>query len=268
MSFVRTYFWPAEHRDVIVQMASRDIRSRYRQSWLGMAWLLLTPLLMLAVYTLVFKEVFRVRWAGVDESHVAFALRLYAGLVVFNFFAECVNRSPQLVTDQPNLVKKVVFPIEILPWASTLAALVPLGVGAALLLGLTLGSSGGLLPWTSLGLLWVWLPLLPLCLGLGWALSALGAYVRDIGQVLGLAMAALLFLSPVFFPMEALPARMQKLMVLNPLAAVITQTREVLIAGKWPALDMWAVNAALALVVAGLGAWVFERLRPGFADVL
>lgn len=267
MSFLRTYFWPVQHRDVIVQMAVRDVRSRYRQSWLGMAWLFLTPLLMLMVYTLVFKEVFRVRWAGVDESHAAFALRLYAGLVVFNFFAECVNRSPMLVTDQPNLVKKVVFPIEILPWASTLAALVPLGVGAALLLGLTLWSSGGL-PWTAVGLLWVWLPLLPLCLGLGWALAALGAYARDIGQVLGLAMAALLFLSPVFFPVEALPAQMQKLMVLNPLAAVITQTREILIAGNWPALDVWTVNAALAVVVAGVGAWVFERLRPGFADVL
>ena len=107
---------------MIRQFASRDIQARFRQSWLGMAWLVLAPLFMLVIYTLVFRHVFQVRWAPPDEGNIAFALRLYTGLVVFNFFAECMNRAPHLMLEQPHLIKKVVFPLQILPWSCVLAA--------------------------------------------------------------------------------------------------------------------------------------------------
>jgi lipopolysaccharide transport system permease protein len=155
-------------------------------------------------YTLVFRHVFQVRWSPPGEGNLAFALRLYAGLAVFNFFAECVNRAPLLIVEQPHLVKKVVFPVEVLPWASVMAALAHLGIAAVALLGLRwLGM--GTVPLSALALPLVWLPLLPLCLGLGWGLSAVGTFIRDIGQILSMAMTALVFMSPMF-SVDALPA--------------------------------------------------------------
>lgn len=255
---------------LVWQLAQRDVSARYRQSWLGVFWLVATPVLMLAVYTLVFRHVLQVRWGDPAESDLAFAARVYAGLAVFTFFAECVNRAPTLVTEQPHLVKKVVFPLELLAWVGVAAAAVHLAVAAALLLALRALGLGGVPP-SALALPLVWLPLLPLCLGLAWGLSAVGTYVRDVGPLVSMAMTALVFLSPVFFPVEALPAALRPWMALNPLATVMTLTREVVLAGRWPSAEGWG---AWAMCLAGCGAValagraLFARLRPGFADVL
>ena len=267
LNFLLLYLLPVRHVGLISQFARRDVQAKFRQSWLGLAWLILAPLLMLVIYTLVFRHVFQVRWSVPGEGNLAFALRLYTGLVVFNFFAECVNRAPHLVLEQPHLVKKVVFPLEILPWSSVLAAGIQLMSGGAILLGLRWISMGSL-PWSTLALPLVWLPLFPLCLGLSWALGALGTYIRDISQVVGMVVSALVFISPVFFPVEALPARMQEWMWLNPLAPVMTQTRLVLLQGQWPNLGDWAINLLGCMLVAVVGAIVFDRLRQGFSDVV
>lgn len=252
---------------LIAQLSGRELRARYRQSWLGLAWLVLTPILMLAVYTLVFRHVFQVRWSVQGEGALAFALRLYAGLAVFNFFADCVNRAPSLVTEQPHLVKKVVFPLEVLAWSSVLTNLVQLIVSALLLLMLS-GFGLGHIPLSALALPIVWLPLVCLCLGLAWGLSALGAYIRDIGQVLSMVMTALVFMSPVFFPVEVLPKGLQQWMWLNPLAPIMTQTRQVLLAGQWPDWGSVFFSLLLSVGVAVMGALLFRRLRTGFSDVV
>lgn len=268
MRTLLSYLFPWRYAGLIGQFARREIDARYRQSLLGTVWAFLTPLLMLGVYTLVFRFVFKLRWGSAgDESDLAFALRLFAGLSVFNFFAECVNRAPRLILDQPHLVKKVIFPLEILPWINAIAALANLGV--ALLLLLLFGAwDQGRLPLTVLALPLVWLPLLPLCVGLGWLLSALGTYVRDVGQVLGMLVSLLMFLSPVFFPVEALPVALRPWMFLNPLALPITQTRQVLLDGVWP--DGWALALHLlaCCAVAIVGALFFKAARKGFADVV
>ena len=266
MSDLLGYLWPWRHRALITQLARREVHARYRQSVLGLVWLVLTPLLMLGVYTLVFRHVMRVRWQGLEESNLTFALRIYAGLAVFSFFAECVNRAPQLVIEQPSLVKKVVFPIEVLPWVAALTASAGLAVSGVLLAGLT-ALAQGTLPSTVIALPLVWLPLLPLVLGLGWLLAGVGTYVRDVGQVLGMAMGALMFLSPIFFPVEALPEAMRVWMGLNPLAGVMTATREVL-HGQWPHWGSLAVSMAVNVLVAIGGAAFFRRVRTGFADVV
>jgi lipopolysaccharide transport system permease protein len=208
------------------------------------------------------------RWGGVgNESDLTFALRMYAGLAVFNFFAECVNRAPRLILDQPHLVKKVIFPLEILSWVNALAALVHLGV--ALLLLLLFGAwDMGALPFTVVALPLVWLPLLPLCVGLGWLLAAIGTYVRDVSQVLGLLVSLMMFVSPIFFPIEALPAPAKPWMFLNPLALTITQTRQVLMDGQWPDWSAFALHLAACCVIALLGAAFFRLARKGFADVV
>ena len=264
---VFSYLFPWRHGGLIRQFATREIAMRYRQSWLGMFWAVLTPLLMLGVYTLVFRHVFKVRWPGAEETNLAFALRLYAALAVFNFFSECVTRAPRLVLDQPHLVKKVVFPVEVLPWVSMLAALVHLGIAAVVLAAFTLWNNGRLPP-SVLALPLVWMPLVPLCVGLGWMLSAIGTYVRDVGQIIGLAMSLMLFLSPVFFPVEALPQGLQGWMFLNPLALTMTETRAVLLAGHWPHWGALALQLAGCLLVGVVGAMFFRAARKGFADVV
>lgn len=267
MTKLISYFLPLGHSDLILQFARRDIEAKYRQSWLGMAWLLLAPLLMLTIYTLVFRHIFQVRWAPPEEGNLAFALRLYTGLLIFNFFAECINRAPSLMLEQPHLIKKVVFPLEILPWATVLSACVQLLIGGAILLVLHLIGLGNI-PLSALALPLVWLPLLPLCLGLTWLLSAVGLFIRDIGQIVSLTMSALVFISPVFFPVEVLPAKVQEWMWLNPLAPIMTQTRTVLLQGQWPDWSQFLLSLATCTLIAVAGAVVFKRLREGFSDVI
>jgi lipopolysaccharide transport system permease protein len=263
-----SYLFPWRYASLIGQFARREIDARYRQSLLGAVWAFVTPLLMLGVYTLVFRFVFKLRWGSAgDESDLTFALRLFAGLAVFNFFAECVNRAPRLILDQPHLVKKVIFPLEILPWISAVAALANLAVSLLLLLLFGAWDQGGLPP-SALALPLVLLPLLPLCLGLGWLLAAVGTYVRDVGQVLGMLVSLLMFLSPVFFPVEALPAALRPWMFLNPLALPITQTRQVLLDGQWPDGSALLLHFLVCCLLALLGAVFFRAARKGFADVV
>lgn len=261
------YLVPWAHRGLIGQFAARDVQARYRQSWLGLAWLVLAPLLMLVVYTLVFQDLMQVKWAGRDEGGLAFALRIYCGLAVFNFFADCALRAPALVIERPNLVKKVVFPLEVLAWSNVVSAAVGLLVSLPILVVLAWAVQGHLAP-SVLALPFVLLPLLPLGLGLGWLLGGLGPYVRDISQILGLAVGALMFLSPVFFPIEAVPARARAWLQANPLTTVISQVRDCLMAGQWPPLVPWLGLTAGTVAFAWLAALFFRRVRGGFADVI
>lgn len=273
MSGLSTYFLPLRLRSLIWQFSRRDVLARYRGSLLGLGWSFLTPLLMLGIYTFVFREVFNARWpSGAQgglggDSNVAFALQVYAGLIVFNLFAEVLARAPRLVLDQPNLVKKVVFPLEILPWVAILAALFHLAVNLFVLLGATLLARGSLPP-TLLALPLVIAAFLPLLLGLSWLLAALGVFLRDIGQLIGMVMTALMFLSPVFYPAESLPERWRPLLSFNPLTLPIEQLRRVMLDGLWPDWGSLALYAAVALLTGWLGARGFAATRKGFADVL
>ena len=269
VQFLLVYLWPSRHWDLLTQLTRREVDARYRHSLLGALWMVITPLVMMVVLTVVFRQVMGVRWPGVgqDEAHIGFALRLYAGLALFQFFSDCVNRSPSLVLSQPQLVKKVVFPLELLAWVNVGSAAVGLLVsGLLLVLGVTYMHGAVSVQWLALPL--VWLPMLPLLLGLGWLLSGMGTYVRDVAQVLGPVMSALMFLTPIFFPLEALPPLARNWMVLNPLAEPITQTRAVLMDGVWPDWGAWVVHAVGCLLVAVVGAFWFARVRKGFADVV
>lgn len=252
---------------LIWQFARREVLARYRGSVLGLSWAFMQPLLMLAVYTFVFHEIFRMRWGTGEGGGIEFALQAYAGLLVFNLVSECLGRAPRLVLDQPNLVKKVIFPLEILPWTALFATLFHAAVNCFVLVLATLVFRGAL-PVTVLALPLVLLPLVPFLLGMSWFLAALGVYVRDIGQVIALLLNLLLFLSPVFYPTTALPERWQPWLLLNPLAGVIEQTRAVTLAGLWPDWGLLAAQLAVASALAWLGAIWFAKTRKGFADVI
>lgn len=262
------YVFPIKHRSLIFQLVRREVLSRYRGSLLGIGWSLITPLLMLAVYTFVFVGVFRASWPGAEQGGGAeFALQMLAGLMVFNLFAEIAAHAPRLVLDQANLVTKVVFPLEILPWIKLLSGLFYLVLNA-LILVLATWLVRGEPPLMALVLPLVILPLLPFLLGLGWLLAALGVYVRDVGHAMGLAVNLAMFLSPVFYSIDTLAAEWQGMLYANPLTLIIESVRQVVLQGVWPNAGALLLYSILAIVFAVLGASFFAITRKGFADVL
>jgi lipopolysaccharide transport system permease protein len=260
----------ARHRLPILQMARKEVLGRYRGSWLGVLWSLATPLLMLAVFTLVFGVALRARWtelAGAAEGHSGFALVLFSGLVVFWLFNDCVARAPRLVIEHREYVKRTLFPLEILPLAVAASALFHFAVSLAVLLVARVFVLGWP-PATALLLPLVLLPFLLLVLGLCWLLAALGVFLRDLGHAIGIAISAALFLSPVFYPVSVFPEWLRPALYANPLTLAIEQTRDVLLWGRlpdWPAL---ALSLAAGWALAWLGLAAFAKSRRAFADVL
>ena len=256
-----------QSRDLIWQMMKREVVGRYRGSILGLFWSFFNPVLMLIIYTFVFSVVFKARWGDGGESRFEFALILFAGLIVFNLFAECVMRAPSLIIGNVNYVKKVVFPLEILPLVTMGAALfhavVSLGV---LLVFYVLVSSS--LHWTIIFAPLVILPLLLLTLGFSWFLSSFGVFVRDVSQTVSLLVTVLMFLSPIFFPVSALPVKYQTIIYMSPLTFIIEQMRDVLIWGKFPSWSGLCLVMLVGMLVAWLGLVWFQKTRKGFADVL
>lgn len=256
------------NRRLIVQMTKREVVGRYKGSIMGLAWSFFNPVFILTVYTFVFSEVFKARWgAGGDESKTRFALVLFVGMIVHGVFAEVLSRAPGLILSNVNYVKKVMFPIEILPiialGAALFHSLISLGV---LLIAYTIFN--GYLHWTAVFTPLVLLPLVILTLGLAWMLASLGVFLRDVGQTIGIILTVLMFLSPVFYPVTAVPEKFRPWIMANPLTFIIEQAREVLIWGhlpQWHGLGMYTVGAA-AIAWAGY-AW-FQKTRKGFADVL
>jgi lipopolysaccharide transport system permease protein len=255
------------NRSLIRALVRREVVGRYRGSVMGILWSFFNPIFMLAVYTFVFSVVFKARWSGGSESKTEFALVLFAGLIVFNLFAECFNRAPGLILSNVNYVKRVVFPLEILPWvalgSAIFHALVSLSVWLIAYLLLF-----GVPHITILLLPLVILPLLLLIMGLSWGLASLGVYLRDVSQFIGIFTTVLLFLSPIFYPVSALPEQYRPLLLLNPLTPAIEQARQVLIWGNAPDLKILSMYLLCAALVAWLGFAWFQKTRKGFADVL
>jgi len=255
------------HRQLITAMTRREVLGRYRGSVFGLLWTLFNPLVMLTVYTFVFSVVFNARWGNDGGSRVEFALVLFAGLMIFNLFAECINRAPTLILANVNYVKKVVFPLEILPLISLCTALFHMIIS----LCVWLVFYGVFFGWPPLTALWypvVLLPLLLLIMGGSWLLSALGVYLRDTAQMVTVATTMLMFLSPIFYPLSALPTAYQPLLLLNPLTPVIEMVRGCLIWGQAPAPGFLAVYYAVSGLVCWFGFVWFQKTRKGFADVL
>lgn len=268
VNFLQRSYLPLRNRSLLWQFARRDVLGRYRGSLLGLAWTFLTPLLMLAVYSFVFVGVFRASWPGTPKgSGIEFALQVFAGLLVFNLFAEVASRAPNLVVEQPNLVKKVIFPIELLAWVTVLSGVFHLLISAGTLL-VVLVLARGALPITALALPLVLLPFLPVLLGLCWFLSAVGVFVRDISPVMGMVVSLIMFLSPVFYSVNSLDPEIRFWMHLNPLTVIIEQVRAVLLMGQWPDWSALGLYGLVACIFAAVGATFFQLTRRGFADVL
>jgi lipopolysaccharide transport system permease protein len=256
------------NRQLIAQMTKREVVGRYRGSVLGIAWSFFNPLLMLTIYTFVFSVVFKSRWGvNTDETKTQFAIVLFVGMIVHGLFAEVINRAPALITSNVNFVKKVVFPLDILPsiaiGAALFHSLVSLGV---LMVAFVLFN--GYLNWTAIFIPLVLLPLIILTLGFAWMLASLGVFLRDLGQTTGIITMIMLFFSPIFYPVTALPVKLRPWIMVNPLSFIIEQAREVLIWGHLPDWVGLGIYSLVALGVAWAGYAWFQKTRKGFADVL
>ena len=256
-----------KNRELVKALVHREVLGRYRGSYMGLLWSFLNPMLMLLVYTFVFSVVFKAKWNPASESRVEFALVLFSGLIVFNVFAECINRAPTLVLHNANYVKRVVFPLEILPWVALGSAgfhaavsVVVWIIAYVLLVGVP-HATVFLLPF-------VLLPLVLFVMGLTWFLASLGVYLRDVSQFVGIFTTVVMFLSPVFFPATALPASYRPFLFLNPLTPVIEAVRDVMYWGKVPALGPWLATLAVSALIGWLGFAWFQKTRKGFADVI
>lgn len=256
------------NRQLAKTLIRREVLGRYQGSVLGMLWSFFNPVLMLAVYTFVFSVVFQARWGtGSSGSKAEFALILFAGMLVFNLFAECVNRAPSLILGNASYVKKVVFPLEVLPWVSFGAA----GFHALISLGIWLLFSlfvFGQPPRTVLLFPLLLLPLTLLTIGISWLLASLGVYLRDVAQVVGIVITICMFLTPIFYPLSAIPEAYRGILYFNPLTLIVEQARDLLIFGKGMAWKQYGLLTLLSAVVAWLGFAWFQKTRKGFADVL
>lgn len=257
-----------QHRELLWDLVKRDFIGRYKGSMLGVVWSLFNPLFMLAIYTIVFGVAFKSKWAGVgEESKVAFALVLFSGTIIHNFFTECLGRAPSLIISHPNYVKKVVFPLEILPWMGLLSALLHFLVsfGALLIFCLMAGvaiHSGTLLIPILL------IPLVLMMLGLSWILASLGVYLRDLSQIMGIVTTVALFLAPVFYPIESIPETYRVFLMWNPITIPVIQLRDLMLWDKPFRWGLWAASLVISLLICQLGYWWFQKSRRGFADVL
>jgi lipopolysaccharide transport system permease protein len=259
------------NRNLIHQITKREVIGRYRGSAVGLGWSFLNPLLMLLVYTFVFSVVFQTRWnvgtAGEEEGQGVFAVILFAGLIIHAFISDVLMASPNSVVGNVNFVKKVVFPLEVLPVSTTLNA----GFHALISLVVWLIAHQlimGTPSWHIVYLPIVVFPLVVLALGVSYILSSLGVYIRDISQTMSILSTVLLFMSPIFFPLERLPEAFQPLLMMNPLTLIIQQARAVMIFGQVPNFIALGTYLLCALGVLLFGFAWFQKTRKGFADVL
>ena len=250
-------------------MTKRDFLGRYQGSLGGVFWSLLQPLFLLSVYTLAFGVILKARWgnsAGASQNATSdYALLLFSGLIFYNMLAECLTRAPNLIASNPNFVKKIVFPLELLPLISVLIALVH-GLIALMIWLVGYGVLNVSLQPTSLFLPLILLVFFPVLLAVNFVLAALGILVKDIGQLIGLVTQTLLFLTPIFYSVASAPPLLQTLLKLNPLTFVIEEARQVLFFGQTPDFLGLALYGLLSFAACWLSLILFMRLRPLFAD--
>jgi len=259
-----------QNRALIVRMAEREVIARYRGSLVGLAWSLFNPILLLVVYTFVFTVVFEARWEVsrfASAGNQSPAIMIFAGMIVHGLFSECFVRSPVLITGNANFVKRVVFPLEILPWVAMGAALFHAAVSLVVLLVAQV-LTAGYIPWTIILLPVVIAPFVLLTMGCCWFFAASGVYFRDLSQVSGLISTVLLFLSPVFYPLSAIPEAYRPWFYLNPLTYVIEAVRGLAVFGVTPSLMPLLLYYLVAIFIAVLGFAWFQSTRRGFADVI
>lgn len=255
-----------DRKALLIELVKREFSGRYHGSFGGVFWSFVQPLFLLVVYTLAFGVVFKARW-GFSGSTSEYALMLFAGLIVFDAFAECLSKAPGLIIGNPNYVKKILFPLEMLSWVMALVALTHVAIGV----GVWLVGYVCFFGWPHPTVLLFPIVLaccFPMLLGIGWLVSALGVMMRDTSQLMAMFAHALLFLTPIFFSLDAVPENYRRVLLLNPLTFLVEQFRRILFRGElpdWVGIFEYFVVAILFALICRM---VFRYLRPTFADLV
>lgn len=252
---------------LIWQLARRDVLARYRGSMIGIAWSFVTPLMMLGIYTFFFTVIFKSHWIIGGATRGSFATAMFVGLIIYGTFSECTSRAPQLILANANYVKKIIFPLDILPVATVMASLFHALISLVVYIGFMLVFVGSI-PSTLLFFPLILAPLAVISLAASWVLCGLGVYVRDIGQTVGVLLMVMMYTSPIFFPMASVPEKFRGYLDFNPLTFLIEQARAVLLWGEVPDFGGLASYMLKALIVAMAAYALFQKTRRGFADVL
>jgi len=257
------------HRELIWQFTRRQVVQRYKGSYMGLLWSFITPLALLLVYTCAFSVILKVSWGRgeVPGGHVNYAIMLFAGFVAFNVFSESILSAPHLIVNNPNLVKRVVFPMETLPVDAVGAAFVNSLFGLVILL-IGVIAVQGYIPWTIIFLPLIYLPLLLLSAGFTWFFTSLGVFIRDVGHLLAVLIQMLFFLTPIIYPLSSVPESIRFLLYLNPLSFIVNHFRRVIIFGQMPDWGQYSMLTLLAGLVCVLGYIWFMKSKKTFADVV
>lgn len=257
-----------QHRSLIFQFTRREIYLKYKGSFFGVTWAFVQPLLLLAVYTYVFSVIFDMKWGSAAQGgRLEFAMALFVGILTFNFLGELANAAPTLIIGHANYVKKVIFPLEILPLVKLLGTAVHSCVGILIVLVVTLLTEQRL-PWTIVLLPVVWVPMALFALGWGYLLSALGVFIRDLGSTIGVVVNMFFFVSPIFYPIDAVPEDLKIFCQLNPIALFVEDARRVVLWNQPP--DWYWLSGAglLSIVLFWAGYLFFMKSKRAFADVI
>ena len=254
------------HRQLLIELVKRELYGRYRGSLGGIFWSLAEPLFMLGIYVAAFGFVMQVRWSPTGGAK-EYALMMFAGLMVFQAFSDCLNKAPRLIVANPNFVKKVVFPLEILPWVIGLSSLTHLLISVGLWL-VAYAALFGIPHGTAFYVPLLVIVFLPTLLAVGWLLAAFGVIIRDTDQISALLSRALIFVTPIFYSLDAVPQSLRNALLANPLTFVVEQFRRVLFIGVAPDFVGLLVYFCVALLSSVGALLVFRRLRPIFADNL
>lgn len=253
------------NRILLLKMAQRDINSKYYGSAFGLIWATATPIVLMGAYWFVLGRMLKASWPNLSPAQ--YPLLLFIGITLHVFFSEILGRAPHLIESHRTYVKKVVFPLGILSGITVLSACFHLVVSLGILMAAQLAISHAA-PSTWVSLPFALIPLALMCLGLSWILSSLSVYIRDLQQVVPLLLTASMFLSPIFFPMEALPSWVQTVFLFNPVTIPIEMSRKVVLFGQWPEPRLVAIYWLAAVVVLFVGASWFRFSQKGFADVV
>lgn len=256
-----------KHRGLLLALMRREIVARYRGSALGLLWSFITPVVLLATYTIVFSFFFHMKWSPEDSGHGYFIVMLFCGLIPFNFFSEVISRSPQLILSSPNYVKRVAFPVQLLPAVATGAAFFHALIGMAILLAMRWFVLG-VPPVAVLYLPFILLPLVTFTLALSLIASAVGVFIRDLGHAIGLVLNVLFFLSAVMYPAATIPEKWRLILWLNPVACAILQIRETCVQGEALNFRLFGVLMGGSLLLLFVAAGWFRNVSRRFADVM
>lgn len=261
---------------LISSLINRDIANRYQGAIMGMAWIVINPILLLAMYTFVFSVIFKSRWimpdgegglAAFGDGPFDYAIMLFSGLIIHAFLSEVLSASPKLILSNKNYVKKVVFPLEVLSFVTVGTALFHYAI-KVLILVLFVLIAMKTVPATALLAPVVFVPIIPMTLGFSFILAALGVYLRDINQIMTPLLTGLLFIGPILYPVEAAPEQLRFIMRLNPLGIPLEEMRRVVIFGQLPDWGLLAIYSVVSCLIFIVGLAWFRGTKSGFADVI